>query len=97
MLAVGDDSVVVYAPGFPVWLSRRLGVDYELSAPEVSLSRAQVGWLGTRLFSRDCLVLTWTDERDVQSELAVRPEDGDLAQLESALVAAGAKKVAPGV
>src|SRR5947199_7076180 len=91
MLAVGDDSLVVYAPGLPVRLARWFGVDFELSARDVSLSRAHLGWLGTPLFARDCVVLKWTDDRSV-AELAVKPEGGDLDLLESALVAAGAQR-----
>jgi len=91
MLSVGNDSLIVYAPGLPVRLARWFGVDYELSASDVSLSRAHMGWLGTPLFVRDCIVLTWTDARGL-TELAVRPEGGDLDRLESALVAAGAQQ-----
>ena len=91
MLAVGDDSIIVYAPGFPVRLARRFGVDYELSAPDVSLSSATVGWLGMRLFARECVVLTWNDGGRV-TELAVRPEGGDLKRMESALTEAGARR-----
>jgi hypothetical protein len=91
MLAVGDDSIVVYAPGLPPRLARRLGIDFELSAREVSVSTARVGWLGTPLFARECLVLTWADPRGRVTELAVRPEGGDLTRMESALTAAGVR------
>jgi hypothetical protein len=91
MLAVGEDSIVVYAPGIPFRLARRLGVDYELAAPDVSLSNARVGWLGTQLLARDCIVLSWS-ERETVTELAVRPEGGDLKQMESALSEAGARR-----
>jgi hypothetical protein len=91
MLAVGDDSIVVYAPGLPVRFARRLGVDYELSAPDVTLSTAHLGWMGTPLFARDCLVLTWSSEGRV-TELAVRPEGGDLRRMETALIEAGVQR-----
>jgi len=91
MLAVSDDSIVVYAPGFPLRLARRFDVDYELHAPEVSLSKAHVGWMGTPLFARDYLVLSWSNEGKV-TELAVRPEGGDLGRMARALVEAGVQR-----
>jgi hypothetical protein len=91
MLTVSDDSIVVYAPGLPVRLARRFRVDYELHAPEVSLSTARVGWMGTQLFARECLVLRWSNEGSV-TELAVWPESGDLGRLERALAEAGVQR-----
>jgi hypothetical protein len=91
MLAVGDDSIVVYAPGLPVRLAQRLGVDYELSASDVSLSTAHLGWMGTALFARECLVLTWSSEGRL-TELAVRPQSGDLKRMETALIEAGVQR-----
>src|SRR5437870_5182753 len=88
-LSVGASLVVIYMPGLPVMLSWRLGIDVEVGASEVTLTMARVGWLGTRLFARDCVMLTWGEGARL-AQLAVRPLDGDLSRLQSALVAAGA-------
>ena len=89
-LAAGDGVIEINAPGVPVRLARLLGVDYVLTAAEVTLNRARVGWLGTRLFERECLVLTWSKGART-TQLAINPVDRDLSRLESALIAAGAR------
>lgn len=87
--AVEDHLIVLYAPGLPLRLARRLGIDLELRAEQVSLTNARVGWLGSRLFAQECVVLTWERSAGVV-QLAINPADRDLKRLQSALLHAGA-------
>lgn len=93
-LAVSEGSVKTYAPGLPRRVARALGLDRSLAASDVTFANARIGWLGTSLFARDCVVLSWR-ERTHDIQLAVAPEDADLDRLRSALVASGASAAPP--
>jgi hypothetical protein len=87
LLAVSDDSIVIYISALPLKLAQRLRADYELNAAEISLGAARVGWWGTQLLAKECVVLAWSED-DRLTELAVRPLDGHLDRLRSALTIA---------
>jgi hypothetical protein len=90
-VAVGDGGVEIYARGIPARLARRVGADYSLDAADVTFGSARIGWLGTRLFERECVVLGWSDGGHTV-EVAVAPTDRDLTRLRDALIAAGAQE-----
>jgi hypothetical protein len=87
-LAVDGASIDISAPGIPKRVARLLGLDHALDASALRMTTQRVGWLGTRLFARDCVVVSWR-RGDHAIELAINPTDGDLSRLQSALAAAG--------
>lgn len=83
-VVIRPGEIEVSARHVPASLGRILGVHYTFAADGLTVTEAEVGWMGTRLESGLCLILEGSHgKRHV--ELAVRPLDGDLEILRRAL------------
>jgi hypothetical protein len=92
-LLITENSVDLSAVGGLGGLARFAGVDFVFDPEATAMRTGRVGWLGTRLFAADSVVITG-DQGSGEMEIAIAPSDRDVVRLEQALTDAGVRSFA---